>query len=362
MDPVNEYNKGLESFEMHYSPKADELFTIILQICRFLKEFSDFETKATPEFRHPYIKGKVTQQKLGYTPNDANASVDSDGEGLLSLFKKAAATVIPGEGSNIISAFKEDAVEVSDRDDDEDEPGLDAKKVSYLEDIGLLGELKKMNMTEETTGKVITGHEKYNVDVLSGQKKFMAYFEELINDKKIKKNHNKDPGAVTHPDFEIEEDVEDDDKVHKDGKLFSLTVKTEKGKQESISQAVIDNIDLTIEPETPPKFYYYRRWLWMIFPWVCMSVKKKQTYSDLINKCYSSNIRYLSVDEERMFTKHAIKIVMETKQKRKQMYAKKEDEGNSPSQLTKSMQNVQRGSPKLPNLKKGLEASMVSTR
>merc|ERR1712196_571152 len=31
-------------------------------------------------------------------------------------------------------------------------------------------------------------------------------------------------------------------------------------------------------------------------------------------------------DEERMFTKHAIKIVIETKQKRKMMYAKKEDD------------------------------------
>jgi hypothetical protein len=196
-----------------------------------------------------------------------------------------------------------------------------------------------MNMTEELCGKVISGHEKYNVDVLSGQKKFIKYFQELINDKKIKKNHNKDPDAFTHPDFEINEDVELDENVKKDGKLTFLSVKTEKGKQESISQAVIDNIDLTIEPETPPKFYYYRRWLWMIFPWVCMSVQKKQTYSELINKCYSSNIRYLSVDEERMFTKHAIKIVIETKQKRKQMYAKKEDDG---SQLPTSMQTLQK--------------------
>jgi hypothetical protein len=195
-----------------------------------------------------------------------------------------------------------------------------------------------MSMTEELCGKVITGHEKYNVDVLSGQRKFMKYFEELINDKKIKKNHNKDPDAITNFDFEVDEDVELDDNVKKDGKLAFLSVKTEKGKQESITQAVIDNIDLTIEPETPPKFYYYRRWLWMIFPWVCMSVKKKQTYSELINKCYSSNIRYLSVDEERMFTKHAIKIVIETKQKRKQMYAKKEDD-NSNAHPT-SMQSI----------------------
>ena len=69
-----------------------------------------------------------------------------------------------------------------------------------------------------------------------------------------------------------------------------------------------------------------------------MSIKKKQTYSDLINKCYSSNIRYLSVDEERMFTKHAIRIVIETKQKRKMMYAKKEDESLASGQ--QSMQNL----------------------
>lgn len=72
-----------------------------------------------------------------------------------------------------------------------------------------------------------------------------------------------------------------------------------------------------------------------------MSVKKKQTYSDLINKCYSSNIRYLSVDEERLFTKNAIRIVIETKQKRKQMYAKKEDDTNPGLQTTTSNRGIQ---------------------
>jgi hypothetical protein len=135
MDPVNEYNKGLESFEMHYSPKAEELFTIILQICRFLKEFSDFETKATPEFRHPYIRGKVTQMRFG--DHNPNQSIDSDKEGLLAqLNRSAAMSKTPGGGSNIIAAFTEDAVEVSDRDDDSKMEEIDGKKVNYLEDIG----------------------------------------------------------------------------------------------------------------------------------------------------------------------------------------------------------------------------------
>lgn len=41
-DPVIEYNKAIEGFEMHYHPNSDDLFRIITQISRFLKEFADF--------------------------------------------------------------------------------------------------------------------------------------------------------------------------------------------------------------------------------------------------------------------------------------------------------------------------------
>lgn len=41
-DPVIEYNKAIEGFEMHYHPTSDDLFRIITQISRFLREFSDF--------------------------------------------------------------------------------------------------------------------------------------------------------------------------------------------------------------------------------------------------------------------------------------------------------------------------------
>lgn len=42
---------------MHYRPSSDDLFRIITQISRFLKEFADFETYYTPSFRHPKIIG-----------------------------------------------------------------------------------------------------------------------------------------------------------------------------------------------------------------------------------------------------------------------------------------------------------------
>lgn len=55
-DPSLEYNKAVENFDMHYKPNPQDTFRIILQISRFLKEFSDFETLYTPDFRHPPIK------------------------------------------------------------------------------------------------------------------------------------------------------------------------------------------------------------------------------------------------------------------------------------------------------------------
>ena len=58
-DPVTEYNKGIELFDSQFNPEPDKLFMIILQVCRFLKEFSDFETDITPVFRHPLIKDKI---------------------------------------------------------------------------------------------------------------------------------------------------------------------------------------------------------------------------------------------------------------------------------------------------------------
>jgi hypothetical protein len=56
-DPVTEYNKAIEEFEMHFHPSNEDIFKIILQLSRFFKEFVDFESVMTADFRHPPIKG-----------------------------------------------------------------------------------------------------------------------------------------------------------------------------------------------------------------------------------------------------------------------------------------------------------------
>ena len=59
-DPSIEYNKAIEGFTMHYHPKSEQTFKIIIQVSRFLKEFSDFETILTPKYRHPPIMFKLS--------------------------------------------------------------------------------------------------------------------------------------------------------------------------------------------------------------------------------------------------------------------------------------------------------------
>jgi hypothetical protein len=42
---------------MHFHPSNEDIFKIILQLSRFFKEFVDFESVMTADFRHPPIKG-----------------------------------------------------------------------------------------------------------------------------------------------------------------------------------------------------------------------------------------------------------------------------------------------------------------
>ena len=55
-DPVQEYNKILEQFVEQHNPKNQEIFIILVQFCRFFKEFSELETGEKFEFRHPPLK------------------------------------------------------------------------------------------------------------------------------------------------------------------------------------------------------------------------------------------------------------------------------------------------------------------
>jgi hypothetical protein len=148
--------------------------------------------------------------------------------------------------------------------------------------------------------------------------------------------------------FEVEEArTETPGRVGKRNILLGIH-KEGRGTKDS-TQLMMEDIDLTIEAERSRTFYYYKRWVWMIFPWICLSVNKQQTFSELIAKCYSSNIRYLSVEEEKLITRHAIKIVMDSKNKKQAMLAAKNPEvdyPNSEAQTPNMHKDLAKQSPK----------------
>lgn len=56
-DPVCEYNKSLEDFVVHFSPKNKDLFVLLVQFCRFFKDMAEVELKFACCFRHPRFLG-----------------------------------------------------------------------------------------------------------------------------------------------------------------------------------------------------------------------------------------------------------------------------------------------------------------
>lgn len=60
----------------------------------------------------------------------------------------------------------------------------------------------------------------------------------------------------------------------------------EKKKQSDILTQMINKIDLHIEERKQPVYFYYKRWIWMNFPLICLS-NQEMSFSDIIQKLYS---------------------------------------------------------------------------
>lgn len=229
-DPVIEYNKGVEQFDTQYIPEPDKLFVIILQVCRFLKEFSDFETEVTPIFRHPLIKGKVgvklKQNKNKKTDDGAASSVEPKKKNLLSrgnslakiqvgksrsqskevgLKKKdtnqaSVSKITPHKASILLSEtsrkrnridplgtkepfYKKDN-ELSDIDEPGDNLDEDGKKdFNYLEKIGLMKELRQFKLTKDMPTTAIEERSvEQDLNVAGKYKDIKSRFAEILEE------------------------------------------------------------------------------------------------------------------------------------------------------------------------------------
>ena len=149
------------------------------------------------------------------------------------------------------------------------------------------------------------------MDVPKNREKFRAYYVELLKDYM----QNKEIVAVDNPKasyLEADEIAEDSDgqenhpnKPHRKEKELKLTKIKETYSSSDVS----------------PSLYYYKRWIWIQFPWACISLQND--YSKTPELCLTSATEYMSVESEAEFTRQALKIAIEAKERKKLMFTKK---------------------------------------
>lgn len=358
-DPVTEYNKGIELFDSHYDAEPDNLFMIILQVCRFLKEFSDFETDYTPTFRHPTIKGKVgvvrkaieedkTEKKAhGTSVQGQGVSTEKSpvklrprgGEShrndkIGAVGKKGKRRLKYDDPARAEDPFYDEDNELSDIDDKKERSKhhAEGKTFNYLDTIGLMDELRKFNLTKDRerdegdyqedyegivskTGakgedrtnakrrfhEILDDWEDVNIEVPEGYQRFRNHFVKMVEERSAHRERakHKDDDEVVAVNKGIDDSTEREevtkgsvgaDTFHKDEEFFKHKY-----------MIMMDDIDLQIKAEKSPSFYYYKRWIWIIFPWICMSIKEELNFSEVIARCYSSATKYMRIDEEKQF-------------------------------------------------------------
>lgn len=378
-DPVNEFIKRLESFTLHYEPSAGDLFTIILQISRFFKEFADFETRETPTFRHPYVKGKFVQMQTKKKEDDDGSKDESqqikskvdilnflksqskkfpskldepeakskttktqmarehsrDTAGHQSLNRSRSQSPSMSKVASMQNVCRVEehkkpapqkklshqtpaeiflAYQDSDVELEADERTIfmtDAQKeekrlkeahrlapgvVSYLQDIGLEQEVFDMDMTEDTCPPAVTEAEGSNIEIPHLREKFLTRFKNEINDRNMRRALI-DPQVlqdITLPGAEGSSDYQ------RSSAILNQTQNEDGYVDETFK--MMNEIDLHIESMQAPHYYYYKRWIWVMFPWACLQTDQTYSFSKMIHKCYSSNIRYISVREDKKLT------------------------------------------------------------
>ena len=315
-DPVYEYNKAFELFEMHYNPKDNELFILSIQICRFFKELSEFESNITPEFRHPYIKSKVIQNvetiEYKYIPKTETKRLNKFDEKIPAsgYFKTCKGLLETNLWTHYVtyprifgSAEEVDwALEQTHEDND-----FDSQAINYLDEIGILEELKLLGLYG-VSQSILKEHETLNIEIPLNRDKFLGYFERKLNEKaKLRTKNNK--GAEVY-EFDVEDSQDD---IIASNEMLLLQ---EKDNQVDEYTQMIMGIDLTIEPPANKHFYYYKRWVWMNFPLICLS-KEKTNFSDLMAYCYSESKSSLDYEQDRSIYINCLLIINQLKESKK---------------------------------------------
>ena len=142
-----------------------------------------------------------------------------------------------------------------------------------------------------------------NVEVKSNENHFREHYYTEIKGFLEKVSLEKEPEEPQTLDNDKEYEYDDSDEEVESNNLVAKikNIQKDKSKPEDFkdlknlyAKTVVEEFELN---QKPPTNYYYKRWIWMQFPWVCMTMKCD--YSDKLRKCFTSPTSYMSVGEQR---------------------------------------------------------------
>lgn len=204
-DPVYEYNKNIELYMMHYNPQDLDLFYLNFQLFRFFKEYSELEVRNIPNFRRPYMKGKIIQH---VTSIGRKGTEEGEEEGLaltidLSLAKGKEFPSVNyfDQYMKLAGVFRQtqekvEFLRIQKR-------SIKNKKMDLLEYIGILNELRQIEILGARNLQSHP-HEELNINIKTNKQTFINYFVEILEERSnyLASLQPKEPVY----DFQIEEE------------------------------------------------------------------------------------------------------------------------------------------------------------
>jgi len=326
-EPVGEYAKALNSFELRLAPPSLDLFKIVLQFCRFFKEYADFETELTPDFKHPLIINKL---EIRSSPDASQKKLPAS----ILLTKSASQQPQQKKLSTKRNDFFEDFNDVSVSDEDlaaeefydtegslislddfegeellDDQARVDAQGrqlVDYLSKIGILDELDKLGLATNKTNPSSVIAQVHDVRVSNQMDKFRQEHQAFVYEAKQRreeylKNLNNQSLA---PEEELPAQVSRERTSQDPDISFERDFSAGELPKPKLKPLVEDDDFIFPTPKRKTTYFHYKRWVWIMFPWACISSIRGLPFSYLITRCFEHPTKYLSVREEKVSAVH----------------------------------------------------------
>jgi hypothetical protein len=253
-DPVFEYNKTVEGFETHFHPSSEDLFSIIVQISRFFREFSDFENYSTPGFKHPKILGagrhfldinmfgELRELELLYNP-----SVEQEEE----PYPEDGADEVKDKVNAYLARILRMDRRLKKKEESLDVLRLDAKEIP-----------RRKEAKRKHTGPLLL-----NLEIPINRAEIVRHYQKEVQ--KYIEAHEKERREQREEEQERGQDPDKEPNFHLPPINYSKLARTD------------------FELQIPyPENYYYKRWIWLQFPWVCLSLRLN--YSKTMKRCFKS--------------------------------------------------------------------------